>query len=67
MWITEGDLVKGEFGFEKGEQCLGIVLRAHLAWPGDDRDDTMTVKVLGPDGTITEWYDWQLQVVNEAW
>ena len=66
--ITTGDLVRpasGAVHHELRALRLGIVLEVSSAWPGEYRDETQTVKVLGTDGHITEWYDWQLYVIDE--
>ena len=63
--ITRGDLVRPISGRGDPTFKLGIVLELSFAWPGDPRDETQIVKVLGTNGLIIEWYDWQLYVIDE--
>ena len=42
----------------------GIVISVELAWSQDSLDDTLSVTVLSPSGTIETWYDWMLERVT---
>ena len=66
MWCHVGDLVKISDLVAEDTDDMGLVVDMRPAWPGDDRDETMTVTVIHADGTETEWHDFHLQVVSEA-
>jgi hypothetical protein len=44
---------------------FGIVLSSKLAWEADERDETLLVNVLTAGDEI-EFYDWQLDVIDES-
>jgi hypothetical protein len=65
--IYVGDLVKiSDIFNDINGQSIGIVVNYASAWPKDERDDTQLVTVIHADGTESEWYDYNLDVVSEA-
>lgn len=64
MDVCVGDLVK--IKPTTHHQILGIVIKTEFAWPDDERDETQKVHVLTEEGEVSDWYDFQVDVVNEA-
>lgn len=64
--INVGDLVKVSDVVYDEPNDTGLVVDVQPSWPGDDRDDTMTITIVHADGTESEWHDFHLQVISEA-
>jgi len=62
--VHVGDLVKIKPTTHR--RILGIVIKTEFAWPEDERDETQMVHVLTGEGDVTDWYDFQVDVVNET-
>ena len=64
--MTIGDLVQTKVpGFGTGKTPkVGVVIDAHVFGPNST--DIGVMKVLHTDGTIFEWYPWQLNKINDA-
>tara|TARA_Y100000310_G_scaffold343473_1_gene451266 strand:+ start:2951 stop:3187 length:237 start_codon:yes stop_codon:yes gene_type:complete len=60
-----GDLVTHKMVHEDQEKNRTlVVIGTDLAWPEDEREETLSVKVIDlGTGVVDEWYDWQLDVV----
>ena len=50
----------------RGYGQRGIVTAVEPRWPDDRYEEMLTVTVQFADGSVDEWYDWQLQVLSST-
>tara|TARA_Y100000310_G_scaffold298109_1_gene331717 strand:- start:707 stop:913 length:207 start_codon:yes stop_codon:yes gene_type:complete len=65
--VCVGDLVKIKPAVDSTlRPILGIVIKTEFAWPEDEYDETKTVHVLTEEREVSDWYDFQVEVISEA-